>query len=198
MPFALPYTALITPEAVHEACSGGVSVQLPRDAAKIGRLIVAATSEIERRLGRTLVVRAVTLAPVWQFDKVRRTYRAWLPQWPAVGAVDDVAFDGQAAYSDAYPDTLAYFAGYRREDQDLDALVEEVPDLDALPELLPVDIVDFCIDYVLYRHAQRTTGIGLTETEIDTGTAVVRRKGVRVGWFEENWPRIAHHRNPVL
>lgn len=202
---ALPYDVLLTPDEVRDATQddGPVTLTFPRDQPLVEGHIASVTAELEGYLRRRLIVRAHSDRPAWR--GVCSTQRAYLRQWPVVQLdTEDVEMAGTSdegeVAADPAPATVAYHAGYRRADQTLSDLQDEdaCPDLTETPALLPADIRQLALDYVLYRLSVQRVGVGLSSTSVDTGSGVVNRTGVRAAWWDENRSRIAHHRSPFL
>jgi len=74
----------------------------------------------------------------WQEERIDDTYSAWAEQWP-VTEVQTTGYEGEPRkiYGDADDVRVDYIAGFRREDQTLSDLQQEVPAATVEPEPLP-------------------------------------------------------------
>ena len=145
-------------------------------------VISSVSASVESYLNRTLIATAHTqevYLEQWQEERIDDTYSAWAEQWP-VTEVQTTGYEGESRkiYGDADDVRIDYIAGFRREDQTLSDVQQEVPAATVEPEPLPRDIADVTIRLVLYyvgETADATLGIGQKEQSIGTGNALTVR-----------------------
>lgn len=137
---------------------------------------------------------------------LRRTGRhtdtmiAQADEWPVVQAETTGLSVGPKPHllktndEDADAGTFEYFAGYRRQDQDLSALQAELSDLTTLPDVLPPDIrrCAFALaTYELVRAAEGTIGRRRVQT---SGPVSITVDSADRGFPERELKRIDNYR----
>lgn len=203
----MSYTDLIPYEDFARDTLQGV--ELDGMGSAIEAAITDATAQIETHLNRKLIVRE-HIQPIangeWlpneydDPDLIEGTRLAWADQWPIV----QVETAGVSTFADnrrlkvdaddADPGSYTYFAGYRRQDQDLSALQAELSDLTTLPDVLPPDIrrCAFALaTYELVRAAEGTIGRRRVQT---SGPVSITVDSADRGFPERELKRIDNYR----
>jgi hypothetical protein len=174
---------LVTPDDLVHAAGGSVTADPSdeEDRLRIRAKLAAAQARVEGWLSRRLPVHKYTLPPsVWQrtFAGYGYAYAFWAPEWPIVQSDVEgaVVRGGAMLYAvETTPDPVTLWAGYRREDQTLEDLQEEVPDLEVLPPVLPADLRDAVIELALIKlnaASRGTLGSGRVVQQVGTQASV--------------------------
>jgi hypothetical protein len=177
----MSYNDLVTYEEVKSRAMESDRSIDEEQAAVVG-VISSVSASVESYLNRTLIATAHTqevYLEQWQEERIDDTYSAWAEQWP-VTEVQTTGYEGEPRkiYGDADDVRVDYIAGFRREDQALSDVQQEVPAATVEPEPLPGDIADVTIRLVLYyvgETADATLGIGQKEQAVGTGNALTVR-----------------------
>lgn len=221
MTTTLPYTALLTLDELFHAAMDGREMQLKRSQIRqeARRLLQDVTERVEAYLQRRLIVRAHTLRfGAWAADErlaaasASSVWAHYAREWPVVEVVSVdgstslapaltvydgrlLGFDADTAVLTAHPRYASVLAGYRRSDQTLSALQEEVSGLTELPGLIPEEIREVAADIAIARIAYRQSGLaGLKEIGIQVGSNPITVQAAVRGYEDECLRRIHHHR----
>lgn len=161
----VPHTAAVTPAEVAgvalDSLPGAGDELATSDA--LASICMGVTGRIEAYLSRPLIVQQKRQRlEHWSYRESHGQYLALTQAWPvvqidnggyAVGPSDDEILSGRNV-----PVTLDTYAGYRRQDQNLKTLQEDLPELTELPPVLPYDIREVAIVLTLFRLSKRMAG----------------------------------------
>lgn len=192
----MAYTDLTTVETLAQAALGEI-LQDMRDLVldessefyqEATRTIEVVTSDIQSYVQRPLIVERVTRRlpeHCWEVDVDPETDELEFITRPQIGPLvewaGDTAPEGLEAedgslearsvlYTDEPIERLDAYMGYRRTDQDLPALQEDLPDMMALPSALPFVVQDVATRLCLMRLQQQINGLlGIARTQRDIG-----------------------------
>lgn len=111
-----------------------------------------ATSEIESYLDKKILISKHTefiLSDDWYYNEAREKYEHIPNNYPIVQS--DTEFDGIYLVTSEKKSQVEYYAGYRKTDQQLSDLQEDLPDLTNLPDPVPSVIRSVCANIALFR-----------------------------------------------
>ena len=179
---AVDYSSLLTADDVNEEAEDAFEFDLTdaRSLATVENIIREITGMMEGLLGRNIIVREYThyfQYDDWMYDEARAVYVVRPTQWPVV-EIDTTGFSAATSrdawqneanlitYASRFSGAVNYYAGYRRDDQDLGNLQDggagegSLTDLGTLPGALPWDVRNVAMNLVLNAWAVRRFGPG--------------------------------------
>lgn len=207
----LRYTDLITPDDVKLDAINSLGIDVT-DATTVSGLdgsykdaaintIKDVTEAIESYLDRKLIVRKWDIdIPVWKWEdnKALDDMQHYPRHWPVVQVVTSgvsISNDGVRLLSNTTQDEVEFYAGYRRREQDLTALQNDLASLTSLPAELPYDIRRVAFRLVMYELSMAQQNIyALSSVTKTAGGATAEITKARSDVYGEELSKLHSHR----
>lgn len=159
------------------------------------------TEAIESYLDRKLIVRKHKIdirSHKWADNDALDEMQYYPPEWPVVQIETsgvEISNDSERFLSDTKKDEVEFYAGYKRRDQTLSNLQDELSDLDETPEDLPYDIRRVAVRLVLYELTQVKQGTVATSSVTKTaGNATSEITKARTDVYDDELQKLHDER----
>lgn len=210
----MEYTDLLTFEQLRSGALSSID-NLTSIGLQAEDAIADVTQIIEDYLDRDLIVRKHTLLHEdidYRYDTAVSTdatsnYSFYTNQWPVVevesvtpsGFTLEIHPDGRRLYTDFDGDTqpirqVEYFAGYRRADQSLSDLQNDLPDLGTEPEKLPRTIRQVATRLTVHFLKEMESNVLGSRTVQTTGPVTVTVEGADTSFVTRELRRLNRYR----